>query len=261
MKLFLGSIPLPNDQWHDLSEWSQLNIGWDSVPGTLYTLIIYDMDAPSPTHPTKAPLVHLLLINIPGSDISKGQAIASYIAPNPLAGTGQHKYMFQVYRQSAPMPIFKLPARKNFNIKAFTEKERLHLIDWELMVVDTVTRKFYRDPPGTHNSIHPLIRSDTALSESEQKFCACVVQVAAKQPGQCNLEKAWFEERDGATCYNPYAVCAKSTGASSRLCGSNYDYSAMTQSQLVALAQMNMIRVPTPYDRSLLISALKARFP
>lgn len=264
MKLLLGTTPLANDEWHNLSEWSQLNVGWDAAPGALYTFLIYDVDAPTPTHPIKSPLIHLLLINVPGSDISKGQPIAIYLAPNPLAGTGKHRYILEVYRQRSPLPIFKLSQRKNFNVRAFAEKERLDRVEREIMVVDSETRKFYRDPVHpqvTFNSIHHLIRDKTVLSEPEQKFCACVVEVAAKQPGKCNLEKAWFEERDGATCYSPYAVCAKSTGISSRLCNSNYNYAAMTESELAAFANLNMIPVPKPYDRTILLAAIKERFP
>lgn len=83
------------------------------------------------------------------------------------------------------------------------------------------------------NTNHPLIMGATKLTEREQAYCQCVVHGAAKQPGGCNLENAWFEMRDGRECYNPYAVCASSVGASTRKCYENYNYNGMRDDELI----------------------------
>ena len=93
------------------------------------------------------------------------------------------------------------------------------------------------------------------MNEQEQKYCRCVLEVAAKQPGQCNMEKAWFEQRQGETCYNPYAVCANSVGTSSRICGENYNWSALPDEMLTAYANLNNIQV-SGYSRQEVIRGI-----
>jgi len=107
----------------------------------------------------------------------------------------------------------------------------------------------------TFNSAHPLLLGNTSLSDTEQKFCSCVVKVAAAQPGACNLEKAWFEQRDSKTCANPYAVCAHSVGTSTRKCNESYNYSQFTDQQLIALANLNNVTISS--DRATIISLLQ----
>lgn len=96
-----------------------------------------------------------------------------------------------------------------------------------------------------------FFKSNTTLDESKQKFCRCVLHVADKEKGACLTEKAWYEQRDGHTCYNPYAVCAKSTGTSSRECSDNYDFDGFSDDDLIAYAQLHNkdIAVPNPYNR------------
>ena len=93
------------------------------------------------------------------------------------------------------------------------------------------------------------------MNEREQKFCACVVHVAEKQPGACNFEKAWFEERDEKVCYNPFAVCAKTTKTSTRKCREEYNYDEMTDSELKSIANLHGIDT-TDFKRKRIISEM-----
>lgn len=99
----------------------------------------------------------------------------------------------------------------------------------------------------------------THLTEQEAKWCDCVLEVAAKQPGQCNLQKAWFQERDHRECYNIYAVCAHEIGTTSRRCDTYYNYDTLPDDQLIAYANLNQIPVKESVSRQHLISMIKAK--
>ena len=66
-----------------------------------YTLILYDSKAVSPSGNHN----HWLVINIPGNglrkgDLNEGTTLLSYKGPAPPSGSGQHKYMFELYKQN-----------------------------------------------------------------------------------------------------------------------------------------------------------------
>jgi hypothetical protein len=96
------------------------------------------------------------------------------------------------------------------------------------------------------------------LPPGQEKYCDCVLSVAAKQPTDCLTDKAWYEKRDGKTCYNPYAVCAKSTKNSTHECGTYYDYDKLSDEKLLTLAYLDNIRVPVPMERNKLIQNIKS---
>ena len=98
-----------------------------------------------------------------------------------------------------------------------------------------------------------MIKKDSGLTEGEQKYMRCVVKVAAKNAEQCNREKLWFETVDGKECYNPYAVCAKSTRHSCRGCGDAYNLEGFTDDQLKAYASLNRVNIPSPYNRDMML--------
>lgn len=112
----------------------------------------------------------------------------------------------------------------------------------------------------TAKSAQNRFKKDSVLSEKEEKFCSCVLKVAAKQKGACNTERAWFETRDNKTCYNPYAICAKSVGTTSRKCGENYNFESLSDDELISYAQLhqkdkdNKLVIPKPYDRDQMLT-------
>ena len=88
--------------------------------------------------------------------------------------------------------------------------------------------------------------------------------MAAKQPGACNTEKAWFETREGKVCVNPYAICSKSVGTSVRTCGENYDFESLPDNYLIAYAELHQnskdsinIIIPNPYYREEMLNNIK----
>ncbi len=101
-------------------------------------------------------------------------------------------------------------------------------------------------------------KNPAALSERDKKYCRCVLHVMGKQVPECLQDKAWFKKVGGKQCYNPYSVCAKSTGHTSRQCGENYDWSGIPDNELEGYANINHISVPAPYDRTQMINNILA---
>nr|AEE62465.1 unknown [Dendroctonus ponderosae] len=79
-----------------------------------YTLQFVDPDAPSRTNATKRSVNHWLVVNIPASDVSKGQTLTEYLGSGPPKGSGLHRYIFLLYRQ---------PGRLTFDEKLISSKE------------------------------------------------------------------------------------------------------------------------------------------
>ena len=64
-------------------------VSWPAENDKIYTLVMLDHDSV-----VGGPNLHWMLINIPGTDIDKGQTIAEYNSPAPVQGTGPHRYVF-----------------------------------------------------------------------------------------------------------------------------------------------------------------------
>ena len=79
--------------------------------------------------------------------------------------------------------------------------------------------------------------SGNPLTQSQQKFCSCIL---------------------GATsANNPYAVCAKSTGTTSRLCSEYYDFYTMPLAKLEGYYLLHKIPMPISRDRDSLIEGIR----
>ena len=170
-----------------------LSMNISRPPRSLTTIVIYDMTAPNAEYPTKSPFVHFLEINIPENRMDLGNVILPYIKPSPPPNTGKHVYVIDIFDQSDPITEFSIP-RERFPVLEFVNQYGLKHIERQIFQTEKRISGF-----------------DGANSDSgDDKYCRCVVDVAARQPEACNLEKAWFERREGRKCANPYAVCHKS---------------------------------------------------
>jgi len=76
------------------------SVNWTSEANQIYTLVMTDPDVPEAAAPQ---VKHWLVVNIPGSDVSKGEVLASYVGSGPPKGTGLHRYIFLVYKQSSKL--------------------------------------------------------------------------------------------------------------------------------------------------------------
>ncbi|XP_022139890.1 protein MOTHER of FT and TFL1-like, partial [Momordica charantia] len=65
----------------------------------LYTLVMVDPDAPSPSEPTFREWLHWIVVDIPeGSDAYKGKEVVQYMGPQPP--TGIHRYVLAAFKQN-----------------------------------------------------------------------------------------------------------------------------------------------------------------
>ena len=106
-----------------------------------------------------------------------------------------------------------------------------------------------RSPSPGRNSY--FFKDNNNLTEKEEKYCRCVLKVGEKQPESCNLG-----EKGRGRCYNPYAVCAKSVGTTSRRCGENYNFEELSDEQIKTYARLSKIAIPRPYDRQEMLNII-----
>lgn len=78
----------------------QPTVKWNADKDTYYTLIFTDPDAPSRADPKFREFRHWLVVNIPGDNVNAGDILFDYIGSGPPEGTGLHRYVFLVYKQS-----------------------------------------------------------------------------------------------------------------------------------------------------------------
>ncbi|XP_016970322.2 protein D3 [Drosophila rhopaloa] len=110
----------------------QPTVEWDAQPGEFYTLIMTDPDAPSRAEPKFREFKHWVLVNIAGNDLASGEAIAEYIGSGPPQGTGLHRYVFLLYKQSGKLEFDEERVsnksrkdRPKFNAAKFAKKHQL----------------------------------------------------------------------------------------------------------------------------------------
>ncbi|KAK9227283.1 hypothetical protein WN943_012332 [Citrus x changshan-huyou] len=86
----------------------------------LYTLVMVDPDAPSPSEPRYREWLHWIVVDIPeGSDATKGKELVAYMGPQPP--TGIHRYVFVLFNQKGKVMAGCRPpdARSNFSTRRF----------------------------------------------------------------------------------------------------------------------------------------------
>uniref|UniRef100_A0A0N4ZIC6 Phosphatidylethanolamine-binding protein n=1 Tax=Parastrongyloides trichosuri TaxID=131310 RepID=A0A0N4ZIC6_PARTI len=109
------------------------DVVYDGNSSSYYTLLMTDPDAPSREDPKFGEVKHWLVMNIPGSDVSKGEEIAEYVGSGAPQGTGLHRYIFLLYKQPSKIDTdseikanrFTRNGRFNWNVKEFSKKYNL----------------------------------------------------------------------------------------------------------------------------------------
>lgn len=111
---------------------SEPKINFTANPTAWYTICMVDPDAPSRKEPTFREILHWMVVNIPGSNVTAGEVIAGYRGSGAPKGTGLHRYVFFVYKQSDKLtfdePRVSSTSRKNrlnFSLKKFAKKYNL----------------------------------------------------------------------------------------------------------------------------------------
>ncbi|CAH1156113.1 unnamed protein product [Phaedon cochleariae] len=131
VKVDLGNELTPTQVKDDPS------LKWNGDQDTLYTVAMVDPDAPSRKEPTLREVLHWLVGNVPGTEVQKGVALAGYRGSGPPLGTGLHRYVFLIYKQSGRIEFDEKPISKTsregrlkFSIKKFAEKYNLGQPVW-----------------------------------------------------------------------------------------------------------------------------------
>ncbi|KAG0297289.1 hypothetical protein BGZ96_007026 [Linnemannia gamsii] len=108
-------------------------------PGDQYTLIMTDPDAPSRNDPKMREYRHWVVANISGTsdfqpaNVSQGAVVSPYMGPAPPAGSGPHRYIFLLYKQTPSTNVSALttplaPQRQGFKAKQFSSQAHLELV-------------------------------------------------------------------------------------------------------------------------------------
>ena len=106
-------------------------LSWSAQEDQLYTLVMTDPDAPTRSFNFVSQVKHWLVINIPGSDVDKGETIADYQGPGPPPLTGLHRYVFLVYKQPDKIETDEkrvgnsIKGRMRFKAREFAKKHNL----------------------------------------------------------------------------------------------------------------------------------------
>jgi phosphatidylethanolamine-binding protein (PEBP) family uncharacterized protein len=91
----------------------------------LYTLMMVDPDAPSPTNPYLKYVLHWLVVNTTDT-------ILPFNPPAPPAGSGEHRYYVFLFEQPKNIRIIKTPERHKFNLNNFTNEYGLKPISYAM---------------------------------------------------------------------------------------------------------------------------------
>ncbi|XP_054918993.1 protein D2-like [Dermacentor andersoni] len=96
-------------------------------PDRWYTVILLDPDAPSRKDPKMRHWLHWLVVNVPQGETT---TLTKYAGPTPPPGTGEHRYVFLVYKQQGVVTPNGLKGfgkeRAKFNLTAFLEAADLN---------------------------------------------------------------------------------------------------------------------------------------
>lgn len=94
--------------------------------------MVIDPDAPSRNNPKFREWHHWLVVNIPSTDVSKGEELSAYIGSGPPKDTGLHRYVYLIYKQPGKLTCDekRLPNtsganRGGWKARAFVEKYNL----------------------------------------------------------------------------------------------------------------------------------------
>jgi phosphatidylethanolamine-binding protein (PEBP) family uncharacterized protein len=91
------------------------------LEGSLYTLVMFDLDYPSRHDPSERKHVHWMVVNIPSSGTltyaDSGLTVLPYLVVAPFHGSGLHRYVFLLFEQNVILDEGQITTLKAFNRK------------------------------------------------------------------------------------------------------------------------------------------------
>jgi phosphatidylethanolamine-binding protein (PEBP) family uncharacterized protein len=110
---------------------SQPNVFFIPENGKLYSIIMYDPDAPA-----KPSWAHWIVTNLSTPDMITYNTVLPYSGPHPPSGT--HRYFFELHeQQSGKINPMISGIRGGFNYEEFIKENSLKLIEQIIMKVST----------------------------------------------------------------------------------------------------------------------------
>ena len=95
-----------------------------------------DPDAPSREDPKFGEVRHWLVVNISGNDLSTGETKWQYIGSGPPSGSGLHRYIFLLFKQTNGKQNFHFPTVTNRSREGRLQtKTRKLIADYNLKLV------------------------------------------------------------------------------------------------------------------------------
>lgn len=73
-------------------------------------------------------MVHHFVINIKSNDVSTGTVASAYKGSAPPPGTGAHRYIYLLFKQSGEITDFTLKSKSKFNTAEFVSKYGCELV-------------------------------------------------------------------------------------------------------------------------------------
>ncbi|XP_055849021.1 phosphatidylethanolamine-binding protein homolog F40A3.3-like [Episyrphus balteatus] len=131
----------------------QPSVMWDADENALYTLMLVAPDVPEKIKDA----LHWLVVNIPGNDLSKGQSVMDFAGSGPPLGSGKHRYIFLVFKQSNPIETNVYIKEKEI-VGRFKSKVRDLIKEHNLS--DLVAGNFYR---AEYDDYVPILRASLNL--------------------------------------------------------------------------------------------------
>ncbi|XP_058797990.1 protein D1-like [Phymastichus coffea] len=121
-----------NEEWTPTNIKNQPKVEWNADPSSYYAIIMTDLDAPKRSRPAYREMLHWLVTNIPGNDISQAYTIAEYVPSGPQIHTGKHRILYTLYKQPGKLDFDEpkshnrsLIMRLRFSQKNFSHKYNL----------------------------------------------------------------------------------------------------------------------------------------
>ncbi|TDG48201.1 hypothetical protein AWZ03_005376 [Drosophila navojoa] len=132
-------------------------VNWIAGKDYYYTLILTDPDVPAKVPPQPNEYLHWLVVNIPGNEMALGDVRVGYTGATPAKGSGLHRYVFLLYKQSdylkfdlEPVPKHSDRGRQNFSTRAFVKRYELGFP----LAGNFFTCEWSTDVPALHKASH-----------------------------------------------------------------------------------------------------------
>jgi len=132
LRVQFGEYPIQNNQIVDLSVVQlPINLSWPEQIDQFYTVVLLDVTSN---------FLQLLIVNIPGQNLSSGDHLTQYVPPAPYEGT--HLYQVFLYQQSQRIPEQSIN-RNMFRLAPFVQRNGLTLVDQINFLVESSSSGFY----------------------------------------------------------------------------------------------------------------------